>query len=95
MSNEEVNEVNIEDIFSSRGRVKVLKTILQLGEVNVTQLIKLTRLNHKVVKKHIEYLKNLGLIEEIVIGRIKLYRPNWLNPKVKFIDDLMKFIEGY
>ena len=95
MSNEEVNEVNIEDIFSSRGRVKVLKTILQLGEVNVTQLIKLTRLNHKVVKKHIEYLKNLGLIEEIVIGRIKLYRPNWLNPRVKFIDDLMKFIEGY
>ncbi len=89
------NEVNIEDIFSSRGRVKVLKTILQLGEVNVTQLIKLTKLNHKVVKKHIEYLKNLGLIEEIVIGRIKLYRPNWLNPRVKFIDDLMKFIEGY
>ncbi len=89
------SDVSIEDIFSSRGRVKVLKTILQLGEVNVTQIIKLTRLNYKVVKKHIEYLKKLGLIEEIVIGRVKLYRPNWLNPRVRYIDDLMKFIEGY
>ena len=84
----------VEDIFSSRGRVKVLKTIIDYGELNITQIIKLTGLNHRTVVKHIEYLKDADIIEETDLGRSKIYRPKWVNPKVRYLEELIRDIEG-
>jgi len=83
--------VRFEDIFSSKGRVKVLKTVLEKGEINITQLIKETGLNHRVVSKHLRYLIDSGIIEEIKLGRIRIYRPNWMNPKVRYLKELVKY----
>lgn len=79
-----------EEVFSSRGRVKILKTLLEEGEMNLTQLIKSTGLNYKTVIKHLNFLISIGLVEEIRIGRIKIYRPRWVNPRVRLIEELLK-----
>ena len=83
----------IEDVFSSRGRVKVLKELLSEGEMNLTQLIKVTGLNYNTVVKHLNFLTEVGLVEEIRIGRVKIYRPRWVNPKVRLIEELLKDLE--
>ncbi|OYT50674.1 MAG: ArsR family transcriptional regulator [Desulfurococcales archaeon ex4484_204] len=80
----------LEDIFSSRGRVKVLKTIIELEEVNISRLIKLTRLNYRTVVKHLEYLKKVGIVDEIVVSRTRIFRLNLLNPKVRLLIDLVE-----
>lgn len=78
----------LEEILSSKARVRVLRVILRRGEVNISQIIKDTRLNHKTVCKHVNYLVGVGLIEEVKIGRLRLLRPNWLNPKTRRLEEL-------
>ncbi|MCD6084746.1 MAG: winged helix-turn-helix transcriptional regulator [Desulfurococcales archaeon] len=85
-----MSSIGIEEIFSSKGRVKILKLIIEYGEINITQLIKEAGLNHKVVSKHLEYLKNAGLVEEVKFNRMRIYRPNWINPKVRYIEELLR-----
>jgi len=90
----EGKDLTIEGIFSSKGRVKILKAIFTHGEINISQLIKVTGLNYRVVSKHLEYLKSVGIIEELSIGRVKIYRPNWLNPHTRIIDEFIRLIES-
>jgi len=90
----EGRDLTLEGIFSSKGRVKILKAIFIHGEINISQLIKITGLNYRVVSKHLEYLKNIGIIEELSIGRVKIYRPNWLNPHTRIIDEFIRLMEG-
>lgn len=78
----------LEEIFSSKARVKILRVILGRGEVNINQIIKDTKLNYKTVCKHVNYLVSVGLVEEVKIGRLRLFRPNWLNPKTRRLEEL-------
>ncbi len=77
----------LDELLSSKARVKVLKVILERGEVNINQIIKETRLNYKTVNKHVNYLVNAGLVEEVRVGRLRLLRPNWLNPKTRKLEE--------
>ncbi len=83
------NELRLEEVFASRGRVKVLKTIYELGEANITKIIKLTGLNYRSVINHLSYLLKVGLVEEVSIGRARIYRPKWVNPKSRVIEELI------
>lgn len=84
--------MSLEDIFSSKGRVKVLKAILLHGEINLTSIVRETGLNYTLVAKHINYLKSCNIIEEINLGRVKIYRPNWVNPRVRYIEDMLRVL---
>ncbi len=84
--------MSFEDIFSSKGRVKVLKVILLRGEINLTSIIKETGLNYVLVSKHIDYLKSCNIIEEIKLGRVKIYRPNWVDPRVRYIEEMLRVL---
>jgi DNA-binding transcriptional ArsR family regulator len=81
----------LDEILSSKARVKVLRVILEKGEVNISQVIKETKLNHKTVHKHVNYLINAGLVEEVRVGRLRLLRPNWLNPKTRRLEEFFSF----
>lgn len=82
----------LEEVLSSRVRVKVLKIVFDRGEVNISQIIRETGLNHKLVSKHLKYLVDSGLIEEVKIGRLRLFRPNWLNPKARTVEGLLNLL---
>ncbi|MEM0026114.1 MAG: ArsR family transcriptional regulator [Zestosphaera sp.] len=81
----------LEEILSSKARVKVLRVVLERGEVNINQIIRETKLNYKTVRKHVNYLVSVGLIEELRVGRLRLLRPNWLNPKVRRLEEFFNF----
>lgn len=85
--------MSVEEVFSSKGRVKVLKTVILRGEVNLTSLIRETGLNYITVMRHISYLKSQGLIEEISLGRVRIYRPNWANPRVRYVEEIIRILE--
>ena len=67
-------KVAIEDIFSSRGRIKILKELADSSELNISELCRRVDLNHSSTKSHLEVLLSSGLIEEKKFGRIKIYR---------------------
>ncbi|MFW9805705.1 MAG: ArsR family transcriptional regulator [Candidatus Thorarchaeota archaeon] len=67
-------KIAIEDIFSSRGRIKILKELAASNELNISELCRRVDLNHSSTKSHLEVLLKSGLIEEKKFGRIKIYR---------------------
>lgn len=74
MAIEDSSKVPIEDIFSSKGRIKILKELAASNELNISELCRRVDLNHSSTKSHLEVLLKSGLIEEKKFGRIKIYR---------------------
>jgi DNA-binding transcriptional ArsR family regulator len=66
--------VPIEELFSSRGRIKILKELASSNELNISELCRRVSLNHSSTKSHLEVLIESGLVEEKMFGRIKIYR---------------------
>ena len=58
------SDTKIEDVFSSKGRIKIIKTLVLKKETNISNLVHITKLNHNSVKEHLESLCEAGLIEE-------------------------------
>jgi DNA-binding transcriptional ArsR family regulator len=87
---EKNNNYAIEDLLGSKARIKILKTLAKEHELNISLLIKKTKLNHSNVLRHLDVLKNFNLIQEKRFGRIKIYR--YINENIK-ARCLKKFIE--
>ena len=84
------NSFSIENLFGSKARLKILKVLTVNAEMSITQIIKKTSLNHSSVKKHLNRLKALNLVQEKAFGRIRIYRYKVENLKA---NSLKTFIE--
>jgi predicted transcriptional regulator len=67
-------DVDVEELFCSRLRIKILKAMARYGEINISALVKETSSNHAEILKSIRYLKQKDLIEEKFFGRIHIFR---------------------
>ncbi len=88
----------IEEVFASRSRIRILRALLEVREINVTRLGKIVELNHRSVGQHIAALRGLGIVEEKQFGKIKIVRIRDEDPpRVKVIRsmfDELKQMEG-
>lgn len=83
----------IEDLFSSKGRIKIIKALVIHEELTISLLIKKTKLNHVSVSKHLEYLKSIDLVQEKKFGRIRIFRYKLENLKARALKNLINIIE--
>jgi len=84
---------SIENIFSSKGRVKVLKALIKLEETNINRLCRETGLHHRIVRSHLDFLEREGIISRITYGKVKIYKLNYSNPKTKILIDIFKELD--
>ena len=61
---EKLPKIELEDVFSSKGRVRILKLLAELGELNVSAISRSINLNHSAVKEHLKFLTKVGLLRE-------------------------------
>lgn len=73
----------IEEIFASRGRVKILKILVEEGELNISEIGRRARLNHGTTIQHLDFLSKAGIIQEKAFGRIRIYRLKEENVKAQ------------
>ena len=66
--------LSLELVFSSRGRAKILDLLVKNNEMNISEIIRRTSLNHSSATRHLKSLGDLGFIQEKIFGRIKIYR---------------------
>jgi len=85
--------MKVEDIFSSRGRVRILRILSEIEELNISAIAKRARLNYTTTNEHLQMLENAGLIKHKSFGRIRIYRFNEENVKARAIKDLMELWE--
>jgi len=85
--------IKIEDLFGSKGRIKIIKALAINEELTISLLIKKTKLNHVNVSRHLEYLKSIEFVQEKNFGRIRIFRYKLENVKARALKNLINLIE--
>jgi DNA-binding transcriptional ArsR family regulator len=66
--------VELEEVFSSKPRVKMLKLIYQLGQLNISDVARRVKMNYTATAAHLKLLTAEGVLSERVYGRVHMYR---------------------
>ncbi len=85
--------MKVEDVFSSRLRIKILKILMQVGELNVSEIARRLRVNYKTTDKHLGVLEDENMVKLKKFGRIRLYRLNESSPKTRAAQNLIRVWE--
>ena len=81
--------MDLENVFSSKLRMKILKIIAKVGELNVSEIARRLGVNYKTTSEHLKILEEEGILQHKVFGRIRLYRLNEHSPKTKAVQNLI------
>jgi predicted transcriptional regulator len=81
--------MDVEDVFSSRLRIKILKILFQMRELNVSEIARRLNVNYNTTIKHLKILEDESIVCHKVFGRIRLYRLNEDSSKAKAIQNLL------
>ncbi len=88
------NQPAIEQLFGSKTRIKIIQALAQDGELTISLIINRTKSNHTVVAKHLHYLIEVGLIQEKIFGRIKVYRYKHEDIRARSLTKLIEIWES-
>ncbi len=79
-----------EELLSSKAKLKILKILLREGHVNITRLVRETGLNHKVVSRHLEDMKKMGIVGERKYGRMRIIYVNLADPRISVLREALR-----
>jgi len=81
--------MNVADVFSSKLRMKILKILNEVGELNVSEIARRLNVNYVSVNEHMKVLEEETIVRHKLFGRIRLYRFNDQSPKAKAVQNLI------
>ncbi|RLG54146.1 MAG: ArsR family transcriptional regulator [Thermoproteota archaeon] len=85
----------IEEVFSSRGRIRVLYLLTRAEALNITRLARETKLSVEMAKRHLKKLSELEVVRELKLGRLKFYQLNKDHPLADRIVALFSGVSLY
>ncbi len=65
--------IEAEELLGSRGRIRVLRVLAESGELNISEVGRRTGMNYTSVERHLEALREMGLLREKRYGKIRIY----------------------
>jgi predicted transcriptional regulator len=80
----------IEEISSSVSGSRIFWKLFKNSEMSLSEIIRQTNLNHKIVRRNIRIMIEKGLVKEKAFGRFKIYVLNQDNPRVQMLMNLIK-----
>ena len=83
----------IEEVFSSKGRVRILRILAEIRELNISEIARRAGLNYATTNQHLLVLENHSLIRHKKFGRIRIFRFDEENPRARMIKKLIEFWE--
>ncbi len=72
--------LEVEEVFSSYGRVKVMGVIMRSEELNISEITRRAGISHSAVELHLNFLVKAGLLTEKRFNRIRIFKVNHSNP---------------
>ncbi|MEM2440031.1 MAG: winged helix-turn-helix domain-containing protein [Candidatus Bathyarchaeia archaeon] len=82
--------MEIEEVLGNRLRLKILKVLSQLRELNVSEIARRIGTNHKTVKEHLKILEKEGILQHKRFGIIHLYRLDEGSAKARAVKALVE-----
>ena len=85
--------MEIEEVFSSKPRMKILKILYRLGNLNVSEIGRRINLNYSTTNQHLKLLEGEKILQERTYGRIRMYRFKKASPKSLAVQNLIDIWE--
>jgi len=82
--------MELEEVFSSKPRMKILRLIARLGALNVSDIARRINLNYTTTNQHLKLLEAEGILKQRVYGRIRMYRFNDSTSKAVAVQKLIE-----
>jgi predicted transcriptional regulator len=82
--------MEFEEVFFSKSRMKILKLIYQLGQLNVSDVARRLKLNFASTSEHLKVLESEGILQERTYGRVRMYRFDEGSAKAKAVAVLIE-----
>ncbi len=83
--------VQFEDVFSSKGRVRILRILTEIGELHISEIARRAGLNYTTTNQHLQALEDAGLVRHKKFGRIRIFRFNDESPRARMSKRLIEF----
>jgi len=80
----------LEDVFSSKLRMRILKLVYDLGSLNVSDIARRLNTNFSSTSEHLKILAAEEILEERLYGRVKMYRFKEASAKAKAVKNLIE-----
>jgi len=81
--------MSIEEVFSSKGRMKILKILVEIGELNISEIARRAKLNYATTNQHLRVLEDSRIVKHKNFGRIRIFRFNEESPRARMIRELV------
>ena len=82
--------MELEEVFSSKPRMKILRLLGRLGTLNVSDIAKRIGLNYSATNEHLKLLESEGVLVQRTYGRIRMYRFSESSAKAKVVQKLIE-----
>jgi predicted transcriptional regulator len=82
--------MQIEEVLGSKARLKILKILFQVGELNISEIARRLRANHKTTVTHLKILENEGILQHKTFGRVHIYRFNESSRKARAVKNFIE-----
>ena len=82
--------MELEEVFSSKPRMKILKLIYTLGSLNVSDIARRIKTNYSSTAEHLKVLETEGILQERLYGRVRMFRFNDGSAKAKAVQNLIE-----
>jgi len=77
-------------VLSSKGRVRILRILADIGELNISEIARRAGLNYATTNQHLKVLEDYRLVKHKKFGRIRIFRYNEENSRARMIKQLME-----
>jgi predicted transcriptional regulator len=82
--------MELEEVLSSKPRLKILNLIHTLGSLNVSDVARRLRTNYASTAEHLEVLASEGILQERTYGRVRMYRFKEGSVRAKAVAELIE-----
>ena len=82
--------MDVEEVFSSKPRMKILKLLSRLGALNVSDIARRINLNYSTTNQHLKLLESEGVLQQRVYGRIRMNKFNEASAKARAVQNLIE-----
>ncbi len=66
--------MDLEDVFCSKTRMKILKLLFKLGQLNTSDLAHKLGTNYEVMLRHLSLLEKEGIVTQRLSGKTRFFR---------------------
>jgi len=77
------------DILGSKTKLKIMLVLFRYGQTGITRIVRETGLNYVVVRRSLQYLKEMEIIIEEKLDNYTIYKLNYDSPVVRMLKALI------